>query len=245
MKTLILYCTHVVNDSLLYFIKRGIIENDDYHYYFIFNNPTLIPPVSLLNKKNVKTVIRENIGSDFGGWSHVLLSNSADKPMYLDYDYFILLNGSCIGPILPLYCLKSDWVETFCNNINSEVKLFGPTINNHGNIEHVQSYFMCTDKIGIKIGIDNNIIYHNNITVKNAADKWDIISNHELKYSQSIIKNGYNIGCLMLQYKNYDFRKSRYIASTFSTAHPYEIIFYKLANGTQYNHFLQLYKAKN
>jgi hypothetical protein len=225
MKTLILYCTHIINESLLYFINRGIIENNDYYYYFIFNNPAITPPETLLNKKNINIIVRNNIGYDFGGWSHVLLTNINGKPMYLDYDYFILLNGTCTGPILPLYCINTDWVEVFCKNITDEVKLFGPTINIWKNLKHVQSYFLCTDKIGIKIGIDNNIIRHNNIIVKNGADKWKIVHDFEIKYSQVIMKNGYIIGHLP------------------DGRHPIEVIFYKYdKHAPQHNSFVQSYK---
>jgi len=42
----------------------------------------------------VKTMHRDNIGYDFGGWSDALLTDN----LYEGYDNFIFVNSSVLGP---------------------------------------------------------------------------------------------------------------------------------------------------
>jgi len=68
-----------------------------------------------------------------------------------------------------------------------------------------------------------------------------------MKYSQVIVNNGYNLGCMMMQYKNYDFVKSPHLYPAWicNEIHPYEAIFYKRNFVTTYNSFLKTYMDKN
>ena len=111
MKTLILYATHIIHENLIYFINNGYFNDNDYDFYFIFNCPNLDVKFNTTNT-NIHVVVRENKGMDFGAWSSVLLSEKDGKKLYTYYDYFIFLNYTVIGPLLPLY-VTEKWTDIF------------------------------------------------------------------------------------------------------------------------------------
>ena len=87
----------------------------------------------------VKTLYRDNIGYDFGGWSDALLIDN----LYKNYDNFICINSSVIGPFIPSY-YNEKWTDIYLKGLlQPNVKLFGSTINTCCNpiiTSHVQSY---------------------------------------------------------------------------------------------------------
>lgn len=246
MRTLVIYCTHNASPNLDFFLNNGgYLKDTDIDYYICFNGDVDISKYQPFTKNtNLFLVTRENVGADFGAWSHVLLTDN----LYQKYDYFILLNNTCAGPFLPIYT-KDSWIKIFIDQLSNEIKLVGPTINHFYGKSHVQSYFLCTDKIGIKIGIENNI-FNNDFVSKFrnrewASYKWEFILTYEVGFSQAILNNGYNIKCMLKGLENIDFRQVRdknkldfsygsveadmcwdnhYFGMTF---HPYEVIFYK------------------
>jgi len=271
MKTLVVYCTHNMNQNVDFFLKHGHIQSDDIDFIICFNGLENYNIVKQLTEerqnetnKNVKILVRSNIGLDFGAWSDVLLTEDDDKLLlYTKYDYFILLNNTCRGPFLPSYCVD-NWASLFTNLINNEVKLVGPTINFYKGKPHVQSYFLCTDKIGLELAINNNIItkeinvIYNGINLSEHRHKDKFIQDYEIGFSKIIIENGYNIKCLLKGYDNLDYRKllnqdkicfdygiiiddacydKKYFGISF---HPYEVIFYK-ANRHIANDVLEKY----
>ena len=56
----------------------------------------------------MKVLFRDNIGYDFGGWSDALLLND----LYKNYDYFLFVNSSVIGPFIDNY-LKIKWTDIY------------------------------------------------------------------------------------------------------------------------------------
>ena len=72
-KILILYVFHIFNKRVIQFINNAIIEDENVDYIIISNDKnrklTSLPSY-------VKTLYRENLGYDFGGWSEALLTNN-------------------------------------------------------------------------------------------------------------------------------------------------------------------------
>ena len=262
MKTLILYVFHEFNNRVQYFIENGIFQSDEYTFLFIINDNECNHSIYNL-PEYVKILKRDNIGFDFGGWSDGLLIGD----LYKNYDYFIFINSSCIGPFLPSY-YNGNWCDIFINNITDDIKLFGTTINNANydiinrisdidpiNNSHVQSWAFCTDKLTLEFLIEKKIF-------SNTFEKThiDAINNREIPMSREIIKNGWNIGSLMLHYHNVDFRfKDKqpleynkiflgdvvYNNCYFnSNLHPYEVIFIK-ANRNINVDWLDVYLKKS
>lgn len=257
MKVAILYCTHIINDNLLFFIKNGYYFDKNVDFYFCFNNVDKYVNYFINKATNIFIHHRKNIGSDFGGWSDVLFTYN----IYEKYDYFIFVNSSCIGPILPVY-VKEQWPLLFIHEINNEIKMVGSTINFEYGNPHVQTFAFCTDKIGLKIGLDNNIFIEPS---KIPVDKNILVQNHEIGYSKKILKAGYNIKCMMRIFNNIDFRtlkKKILVIDNFfiiddmlyprgylgTNVQPYEIIFFKTErniDNLQIRIYKDIYDSKN
>lgn len=230
MKTLVLYVFCDINDRVSYFIKNGLFYNENIKFLFICNNKNILIDLP----HYVDIIYRENIGFDFGGWSYGLLNNN----YYNKFDNFIFINSSVYGPILPIY-FKGLWTDIFISSLNEDIKLFGCTINNGnvfgtiGDYTHVQSFVFCMNKETLEFLIEKNIFTINSYI----HNKYELINKNEIGMSQLILKNNWNIGCLMKYYHNIDFRKPLSIKplgdvmynNSFmgESIHPYEVIFIK------------------
>lgn len=92
----------------------------------------------------VKTMRRNNIGYDFGGWSDALLTNE----LYTNYENFVFVNSSVVGPFTPGY-FTDNWVNAYINGLKGNIKLFGSTINTIRDPlhkSHIQSYIFAMNK---------------------------------------------------------------------------------------------------
>ena len=147
----------------------------------------------------VKVLYRDNVGFDFGGWSDALLRDN----LYINYDNFIFVNSSVIGPFLPSY-YKDKWTNIYINGLQNNVKLFGSTINtcyDPLNKSHVQSYIFSMNKTTLEYLIDCQIF-----SIVNYAKTFEeAIWKKEVLMSRLIIKNNWNIGSLLPYYKDVDF----------------------------------------
>ena len=121
MKTLVLYVFHEYNDLVKSFIEKAIFKDDNIDFMIICNNLYYkienLPDYVIYKNRN-------NIGFDFGGWSHGLLTND----FYKNYDNYICVNSSVVGPYLPEN-YNGIWTDFFINGLKDNVKLFGSFIN--------------------------------------------------------------------------------------------------------------------
>jgi hypothetical protein len=210
-KVLVLYVFHIYNNRVKNFIKKCIFNDENTDFILISNNKN--NTIDDILPDNVKILYRDNIGYDFGGWSDALLTNN----LYENYDKFIFVNSSVVGPFIPSYS-KYKWTYIYINGLENNIKLFGSTINpcdDPLNKSHVQSYIFSMDKTTLKYLIDCEIFSLNNYS----ENFLDAIWKKEVLMSRKIIENNWNIGSLMPQYKDVDF--------TFSNKKPeeYNIIF--------------------
>ena len=194
-KILVLYVFHIYNNLVEHFIKNCIFYDENVDFIIISNDKTLT-----FNVPNyVKTLSRDNIGFDFGGWSDALLMDD----FYKKYDFFIFVNSSVIGPFIPSY-YKDKWTDIYINGLQNNIKLFGSTINTQDdpiNNSHVQSYIFSMDKPTLQYLINCEIF-----SMSNYAKTMDeAIWQKEVLMSRKIIKNKWNIGSLFQYYKNIDF----------------------------------------
>jgi hypothetical protein len=217
-KVLVLYVFHLYNDRVKYFIDNCIFNDNNVDFIIISNDKNNV----LKLPSHVKTMYRDNIGFDFGGWSEALLTNN----LYETYDKFIFVNSSVIGPFLPSY-YKDKWTDVYINGLQDDIKLFGSTINTCKNplhTSHVQSYIFSMDKNTLEYLIKCEIF-----SVTNYAKTFDdAIMNKEILMSKKIIENNWNIGSLLSHYKNVDF--------TFKKKKPddYNIVF---LDDVMYSHY--------
>jgi hypothetical protein len=203
-KTLVLYVFHIYNTRVKHFIDNCIFYDKSIDFIVISNNKNNYFTVP----NYVKTLFRDNIGYDFGGWSHALLTNN----LYQNYDNFIFVNSSVIGPFVVSY-YNDKWTKIYIDGLQNNIKLFGSTINTLGDplhYSHVQSYIFSMNKITLQYLIDCEIF-----SMTNHSQTFDsAIWNKEVLMSRKIIENKWNIGCLLRMYKNVDF--------TFSSKKPEE-----------------------
>lgn len=182
-------------NNLKFFIKNGVINNNDIFYIFIVNGKSSI---MFPQNNNIKVLYRDNSGHDFAAWSYGLQNIN-----YENYNYFIFLNDTVIGPYLPRYVDKDNkWYVMFCNKLNDEYKLLGLTINyfpwntNKYN-EHVQSMMFCTDLLGLNLLINNKILCDSLDNYKSCIKKrMNYIIKYEIGMSKIILQNNFKITAL-------------------------------------------------
>jgi len=214
-KLLVLYIFHEYNDRVEYFLKNAVFYDPQVDFYFISNDPQYSFESNHYIPKYVKTLKRENIGYDFGGWSEAILNND----LATKYEYYLFVNSSVIGPFLP-FSYKQRWTDKYLEGLKNNVKLFGSTINTVGyyditipnfsdftsvydpkKMSHVQSYIFIIDQETLHYLINCEIFSTTNI----AKSFPEAICLKEINMSRKIIEKGWNIGSLMKYYEGVDF----------------------------------------
>lgn len=203
MKTLVVYTYNIWNKNCYFFFSKVYnrenitwicVKNDDFKMSDIEFELTNIPDFVIRLK-------RKNKGYDFGGWAHGI-----NHVNFEDYNFFLFFNSSVMGPILPDY-YDGEWLNIFTRLITDDTKLVGSTINCAGTSgfnpeleSHVQSFAFCTDKIGLKILISENVFDMQDLgRIRTILEK-------EIYMSRIMINFGYNIACLQRNLKNINFR---------------------------------------
>jgi Rhamnan synthesis protein F len=197
-----------------YFIDNGM--NNASEYIFIVNGDSTINFPG-----NVKVIRRGNEGFDFGAWTDGLNSIDIDK-----YEYFIFINTSVIGPV----SYKNEWQTKYINLIKGDTKLVGSSINIYCAREdclleesaekffkekslsrpftHVQTPIFVMDKECLSF-LKDKIFIHQEF-----KDIREVVLNREVLMSQYVLKNNWNISCLLKEYKGLDYR---YLTSDINT----------------------------
>ena len=201
-KVLVLYVFHQYQERVENFFNKCIFKDDNIDFMVISNNKN-----NIINVPDyVKTFYRDNVGFDFGGWSEALVTNN----LYHNYEKFIFVNSSALGPFIPDYCTKK-WTDMYLDGLKDNVKLFGSTINTCRQplaMAHVQSYAFSMDKTTLQYLMDCRIF-----SIHNYADTFhNCIYQKEVLMSRKIIENNWNIGSLQSYFKGVDF--------TFKNKHP-------------------------
>jgi hypothetical protein len=202
MRTLVIYVFHQLNDRVNKFFD-AIFKDTNIDFLVVCNSKS----ITLSLPDYVKVLYRENIGYDFGGWSDGILTND----LYKEYDKFIFVNSSVIGPFVPSY-YKGKWTDVYIEGLKNEVKLFGSTINccfsvygpkmiDPVNESHVQSYIFSMDREALDYLIENEIFTQK----RYITDFVELVIKREFRMSRLIIEKGWNIGCLMDNYQGIDF----------------------------------------
>ena len=192
-KTLIVYAYYETADSrrnLSFFLRHGISPSRDRQYVIALNGNCSIEN-EIPAFENVRVVKRNNTGFDFGAWAHVLRDDQPDQ-----FDYFFFLNSSVTGPFLPPYQESSDWTDIFTSLLNNKVKLAGITINVYEGDPIVQSMFLATDRMGLKLLVDAGIFTNND----RDASKHEVIFRREIPCSKVILAAGFGVDCLAAEH---------------------------------------------
>lgn len=211
-KTLVIYHYYekddFYRDNFLHFLTFGYSQELDFRIIISGTHTVDLP-----NAKNISYIFTENLGNDFGGYCSVV---SQLKSIH-EYEYFFFVNSSVRGPFL-VTREKRVWVEYFIDELQSGVGIVGTTINippinatcsinyseEYGalqNYSHVQTtcYLLPQKSLLYLMGMD----FFNSSGI---FDKEEAIRDYELKLSQLIKQNGWNMRCLLAEYNAIDYR---------------------------------------
>ncbi len=170
------------------------MEIFDFEYIFIINDFVL--SVEIPQYKNVHIIKRENLGFDLCAWKTAI--EYSIKQLNKTYSYYIFMNASVRGPFIPNYIKYTEWILPFLLMLNGQVKLVGTICQCGGVPIHIPGMFTMTDSIGFKI--------ISPLLSCEYREKWHAIWHGELTWSRKIIENGYNIACLSIWWRDWDFR---------------------------------------
>jgi len=233
----------IYKENLNFFFNNGgILDYVDYYIVINGNYTIKIPEII-----NIKVIQRENKGYDFGAWSMVL-NNYINK----DYDYYIFINGSVRGPYISPYSIN-NWLDKFMELFNNkDTKMVGSTINILDNniynhmfntqsndkipYTHIQSMFFILDNDALTYL--KKLDFFNEEKINNIINISIIIKDYEIQLSQLILKNGWNINCIVPYYRDLDYRLVNHNINNSSdvlynnaffgrTLIPEDVIFYK------------------
>lgn len=194
-----------------FFLRNGILPNID--YYFVINGECSFSIDDFLKDIDIHYLIikRENTGYDFGAWSCVI--NSLKKK----YDYYVFINASVRGPLNRTTSTNSkNWLSEYLQLFNTkDIRLVGISINiymakylyikkilqHNPPYSHVQSMFFILDYEGVQF------LKQKQFFNKQFNTYHEVVVNKEIKMSQLLLNNGWNINCFESNHKNYDYRK--------------------------------------
>lgn len=237
-KTLVLYSycesSQFRKSNLEFFIQNGFYRDHPLiDYVFIINgrSSATLP----IDAKNAKFIYRENKGRDFKAWGQALTDLDISS-----YQYFVFLNDSVRGPMIPNYLHNILWIESFTSRINNFTKVVGCTVNTEGS-PHVQTYCWATDKIMLDLLIKASIF-----DPKDTSDVMEYVRATEQMVSNTAFRAGYNIDCFMPHYHHWNWNEifvkgeegAKYKdpkgnslptqnPTSFAQHHPFEIMFVK------------------
>lgn len=246
MKTVVSYAYYETDRSMYnldFFSQNGITERTDILFIIVINGYKC--SVELPDYKNCVIIKKENSGFDFGAHKasidYLLEINNCDANN-LPYENYVFMNSGVIGPFLPTY-YPSDlyhWTNIFTSKLNDKVKLVGTSL---GCFEytyipakgpHIEGFCFCLDKIGLITALEQNTIFVNHL------NKHLAVVNGEFLLSETILKAGFTVDCLLYKYNGIDWLnidnwldrcKSVFPSRTGTydniSIHPFEVVFHK------------------
>lgn len=201
-KILVSYVFHIYNNRVEYFFNNCIFESSNIDFLIICNDKSI--NFNFPSFSNVFVIKRDNIGYDFGGWSDGILTNE----IYKNYDYFIFVNSSAVGPFFKSNFL-GKWTDIYINGLKEQnCKLFGSTINTiqiPHLFTHVQTYIFSLDREALNYLIEEEIF----TTRKYVKSILDAVISKEILMSRKIIDRGWNVASLLPLYKDVDFTNDK------------------------------------
>lgn len=247
-KTLVVYHYYekdsTYRDNFLHFFTFGYSEEVDYVVVVAGSHTLSLPAAG-----NISYVFTENLNNDFGGYCFAI-NNIINV---IRYEFFFFINSSVRGPFLTARD-KRLWTEYFIDQIRPDVGIVGSTINilpkntpcaisyasKYGgteNLSHVQSTSYLLPKKTLLYLIADGFFSSAGI-----PDKEEAIRDYEVRLSQLIKEQGWNLKSLLPEYNAIDYRTSHddinptsdygdpcFKDSYFGrTVHPHEIIFVKI-----------------
>jgi len=238
-RTLIIYQMFKETEVTDFFLDHGVTCDENIDYVFVINVPDIsTDPIgfcpsekfnNIIESVSAKVLYRDNTGRDFGGYACVL--DSYLKTGLIDsYDFFVFMNQTLIGPLLPDWSKNLfHWSSIFTNLINEKDKLAGLSINcliprekKRDGLElplysltpdgrsvfapHVQTMLFAMDKLGLGLALDAGIFDYKS-PIK---EKERIILEKEIRLSEVMLQSNYNIASIQGYSQGIDFRRGNF-----------------------------------
>ncbi|MBN3857415.1 hypothetical protein G3N59_28925 [Paraburkholderia sp. Ac-20340] len=209
--------------------------------------------IDLPQRPNVRYIFSENKNNDYGGYCAAMTELGSDIS---NYDTVFFVNASVRGPFLPPFAMQG-WRRVFARKLTGNIGLVGSTINilsersphssqykaKYGGcvpFSHVQTMAYALSKDALHFLRESGFY-----TEREALSKDEVILDYEIRLSQLLLKNGWNITALLPEYDSIDYRKPHaeinrvsvggdpnWASSYFGrAAHPFEVLFIKSSRG--------------
>jgi hypothetical protein len=159
---------------------------------------------------NFHTIWHVNEGFDFGAWK---LALNGSLPLgggrrAADFAYFVLLNGSAKGPLLPAWWADSRdvgvrapfpaWPALFTNLLRDNVRLVGTSVNCERDASHIHLQSMTLAFAARDLAfVAERIVW--------GTDKDEGSIANEFGISQAVLRDGGNLGALQLAFRGHNF----------------------------------------
>jgi len=211
-KTVVLYHYYEKDnsykDNLLHFLSFGYSKTIDYVVIVAGKHSLNLPSAD-----NISYIFTENLNNDFGGYCYAI-NNVLDTSRY---EYFFFINSSVRGPFLTARD-KKLWTQYFIEQVQPDTGIVGSSIN----IPPINA--ACSINYSEKYGPTNNcshtqttsyllpkqtLLYLINkgfYSSSGILDKEDAIRDYEVRLSQLITLQGWNLRSLLPEYNNIDYR---------------------------------------
>ena len=230
-------------DNFLHFLAFGVLANLD--YIFVISGSYT---VDLPKLPNVQYLYTQPKKSDFGGYAQLINDGLNLEP----YQNIFFINSSVRGPFIPSYH-HQPWYESFLNLMQGDVGIVGTSIctlktdfRHSSNYQsrfggtppysHVQTMVYVLRREVLAQLIADGFYLEDRDTTKTLA-----IEDYEIHLSQLVLKQGWNLRCLLPEFNGIDYRLPHANPNPSSTvgdpnevlgyfgrsAHPYETIFIK------------------
>lgn len=195
-------------NNLVYFLSVAILEEVDY-FIMISGECT----VSLPERRNLRYIKTDNWNNDFGGYIKFFQVAPVEQ-----YEFFVFINSSVRGPFLPSYT-NFRWINAFTDRLCGNVHLVGASINilpesaTHTRrfsavygyrppYVHAQTTAYALSATAVRYLLDLGFY-----SVNKTLTKKEVIVHYELRLSQEIIHNGWNMDSFLPGYEGVDYRK--------------------------------------
>lgn len=217
--------------NLLYFLRHGIVQTDRCDYIIVVHGESTVvfPPT-------VKVLRRPNRGYDFGAHAAALASVN-----HREYDFFIFMNASVIGPLVEPPARPTEWVDTIRERYRRrpDTGILGTTLvclppwDAGGEGPRVEGFFWCVNLPRLELLLTEGTILRDHPTKRSA------IVEGEYGLSRCMLRHGLNLDCLLRRYEGIDWRDrstwgandrrhpSRAGSFYGGSVDPYEVMFHK------------------
>ena len=195
----------------------GLLDSENIYSILVYQSIESLDLGNLLDKFDQK--IKENCYSDLFAYFKALKFINIK-----DFKYFIFMNSSCIGPILPSYNKKINWESIFTKNLVDygmispiiefppyedksvlDIKLSSklPNLFNLKTIPFAHSYFLSLNKKALFCLLDNNSFPIKDINRELA------VGSFERKITAVLLNGGFKIKSLLNKHNSLEIKREK------------------------------------